>query len=84
MLIFAFIRSFILRKESVPVELFHEALRSENSGNFEAAVITYETALTEAEKTMFLTGLKQRISGKLKVLHTILDYRNSLRFIRQD
>jgi hypothetical protein len=68
---------------SIPVELFNEALRNENSGNFEAALITYKYALTEAEKTLFLSELKYKISGKLKVLHTIIDYRNSLRFIRQ-
>jgi len=83
-LILFFIRSFILRKESFPVELFNEALRNENSGNFEAAVITYESALSEANKTMFLAGLRYKIIGKLKVLHTILDYRKSLLFIRPE
>lgn len=83
-LLLLYIRSFILKKENFPVELFNEALRDENSGNFEAALITYKSALSEAEKTMFLTGLKYKIASKLKVLHTILDYRKSLLFIRQN
>ena len=82
-LIFIFIRAFILRKESFPVELFNEAQRNENNGDFEEAIISYESALTEAKKTVFLTELKYRIAGKLKVLNTILDYRKSLLFIRQ-
>jgi hypothetical protein len=84
MVVFFFIRSFILRKESFPVELFNEAQRNENNGHFEEAIITYETALSEAKKTVFLTELKHKIAGKLKVLHTILDYRKSLGFIRQE
>jgi len=79
-----FIRSFILRKGNFPVELFNEALKNENNGDFERAITGYKSALGEAEKTVFLTGLKYRIIGKLKVLHTILEYRNSIRFIRQD
>ncbi|TMI62761.1 MAG: hypothetical protein E6H07_15250 [Bacteroidetes bacterium] len=82
-LIFIFIRAFILRKESFPVELFNEAQRNENNGYFEEAIISYESALHEAKKTVFLTELKYRIAGKLKVLNTILDYRRSMLFIRQ-
>jgi len=72
-LIFFFIRSLILRKKSIPVILYVEALRNENSGHFEEAIATYENALME---------VKNKITEKLKVLHTIIEYRNSLRFVR--
>jgi hypothetical protein len=65
------------------VELFVQALRNENSGQFEAAVTTYENALNEVKKVMFHdNNLKKRIIDKLKVLHTIIEYKNSLRVTR--
>ena len=82
-IIILLIRSFILWKKNIPVELFVEALRNENNGDFEEAIITYETALTESKKTRFLrNSLENKIVAKLKVLHTIIDYKNNLRFIR--
>jgi hypothetical protein len=77
------IRFFILRKRNIPVGLFQEALRNENSGNFEEAVVTYENALHEVKKIRFPgTSLKKRITEKLKVLRTIIDYENSQHIIR--
>ena len=82
-LIFLFIRSFIVRKKSIPVALYVEALRNENSGHFEEALITYENALKEVEKEKFQqSSLKNKIVEKLKVLHTIIEYKNSLHFVR--
>jgi len=76
-------RTLILWKKSVPVELFVEALRNENNGNFEEAVITYETALSKSKKTwVFSNSLENKIIEKVKVLHTIIDYKNNLRFTR--
>lgn len=78
-----FIRSFIIRKRNIPVELFTEALRDENSGHFEAALRTYENALNEEKKIIFHTnGLKNRIADKLKVLHTIIEYKNNFHITR--
>jgi len=82
-LIILFIHSFILNKKNTQVQLFTEALRNENSGHFEEAIITYETALNEAKKIRFSnSSLKHRINEKLKVLHTIIEYKNNLRFTR--
>jgi hypothetical protein len=76
-------RTFILWKKSVPVELFVEALRNENNGNFEEAIITYETALNKSKKIRFFSNsLENKIIEKIKVLHTIIDYKNNLRFTR--
>jgi hypothetical protein len=82
-IIILLIRSFILWKKNIPVELFVEALRNENNGNFEEAVITYETALNKSKKIWFLSNsLENKIIEKIKVLHTIIDYKNNPRFIR--
>ena len=81
-LIIFLLRYFLLRKRDIPVELFVEALRNENSGQFEEAVITYENALDAVKKSRVHSYLKNKIIEKLKVLHTIIEYKNSLHFIR--
>ena len=81
-IIFLF-RRFGPRKKNVPVELFAEALRNENSGQFETALVTYERALNEVKKTRFQgNDLKGKILDKLKVLHTVIEYKNGFHFGR--
>jgi hypothetical protein len=70
------------RKKNIPVELFLEALRNENNGHFEEAVITYETALNEVSKIRFHGTLKNKIIQKLNLLHTVIEYKNNQHFIR--
>lgn len=82
LLVILLIRSFLLRNKKTPVELFVEALRNENSGHFEAAVITYETALNAVKKSRVHSYLKNIIIEKIKVLHIIIEYKNGLRFTR--
>lgn len=75
------IRFFILRKKNISEELFMEALKNENSGNFEKAIITYENALSEAKKVRFQrNNLKNKIIEKLKVLNTVIAYKNNFYF----
>jgi len=70
-------RRFFLNKKNVPDELFTEALRNENSGYFETAIVKYERALDEVKKTRFQdNSLKSKIVNKLKVLHTVIEYKN--------
>lgn len=75
--------SIILKRKSLPVRLFIEAQKNENDGHFEEAIVSYESALNEAKKIRFHGSLKNRISDKLKVLNTAIDYRNNIRFTRQ-
>jgi NurA-like 5'-3' nuclease len=77
------IRFLIGRKKDISVDFFVIALRNENNGYFEEAVASYEKALTEATKSRFHTILKNKIIEKLKVLHTVIEYKNNLRFVRQ-
>lgn len=77
LLITFMIRRFIVQKKNVPGELYAEALRNENSGFFEMAIDRYEKALSEASKTWYQdNNLKFKIIAKLKVLHTVIDYKN--------
>lgn len=82
-LIILLIRSLFLRKKSTPVKLYVEALRNENSGHFEKALVTYENAMKEVKKERFQdSSLRNKISDKLKVMHTLIEYKNSLHFTR--
>jgi hypothetical protein len=67
---------------NVSVELFAKALKNENSGHYEEAVIIYENALSEAKKNRFHNSLKHKIIEKLKLLHTCIEYKNDHRSIR--
>lgn len=71
------IRYFSSRKKNIPVQLYFAALKDENSGNFEEAIITYENALVEVKKIKFNNTLKNKIVEKLKLLHTVIDYNNN-------
>jgi len=81
-LIILLIRFLILRKKNISIELYIEALRNENNGHFETAVVTYETALNEVNKIRFHGTLKNKIIQKIKLLHTVVDYNNNVHFIR--
>lgn len=70
-------------KKNISIDLFNEALRNENNGLYEEAVINYESALNEVNKTRFHRTFRNKIIEKLKVLHTLIEYNNSVRIIRQ-
>lgn len=82
LLIASIVSSLFLKKKDVPAELFVEGLKYENSGHFEEAIINYENALHEVRKNRFQSNMKNRIIQKLKVLHTIIEYKKSFLFIR--
>lgn len=80
--IFILIRFFVMRKKNIAVELFAEALRKENSGDFEAAGEIYAKALNEVKKIRFHRKMEVKIIQKIKILHTVIAYNNSLHFTR--
>ena len=70
-LILRFLR---LKKKNTPVRLFSQALKNENNGHFEEAVITYGYALAEVKKIRFHKELESKIIEKLKVLNMMIEY----------
>lgn len=76
-------RSLLSPKKNISVDLFNEGLRNENNGLYEEAVINYENALMEVKKTRFHSTFKNKIIEKLKILHSLIEYNNSVRIIRQ-
>ncbi len=74
---------FLIHKKNKPEEFFSEALRNENSGYFEEAINNYQSALDEEMKSRFQNnGLKNKITEKIKILHTNIDYKNSMHIVR--
>jgi hypothetical protein len=82
-LISTIISSLFLKKKNLPVELFVEGLKYENNGHFDEAIINYENALSEVRKNRFHGDLKNKIIQKLKVLHTIIEYKKNIQFTRK-
>ena len=70
------------KRKNIPVRLFAQALKNENSGHFEEAVINYQNALDEVKKVRFHGDLENRIVAKLKVLNTVIAYTNNSHFVR--
>jgi hypothetical protein len=80
-LLFLMLRSYFLRKKNLPGALFAEALRNENSGEYEQAIITYTNALQEVKKARFRDShLKNMILEKLKVLNTAIEYQKNFHY----
>jgi hypothetical protein len=72
------IGSLFLKKKNLPVDLFVEGLKYENDGHYDEALINYENALTEVKKSKLHNNLENKIIQKLKVLHTIIEYKKML------
>ena len=78
LIIIVLVRLLAPRKKNAPGELFAEALRNENRGDYEAALTAYENALNEVKKNRFYSSsMKNKIVEKLKVLNTVIDYKNN-------
>lgn len=69
-----FIDSFRRRKSGSSVGLYMEALKNENNGQLEEAVILYESAFAEAKKNGLNTSFENKILEKLRLLHTVIAY----------
>lgn len=74
------VRLYFSRKRSLPVQLYMAALKNENSGELEAAIGIYNNALNEAKKLRGQGDLETRIIEKLKLLNTVIAYRNAFQF----
>jgi hypothetical protein len=75
-------RAFSQWNSPIGIGLYIEALRDENNGHFEEAITAYETVLVQCKKIRFQGVFRDKIIGKVKLLHTIIDYNKSARFVR--
>lgn len=74
------LRSYFFANRKIFNGLYAAALRHENDGELVEAIEGYENALQEADKSSYNNQLKSRIKAKVKLLHTIIAYHNSLRY----
>lgn len=68
------LKTVIQKKRPSSFSLYVKALKDENSGNLEEALVSYRIAYEEAAKTRFQEDMKQRILKKMKVLHSMKGY----------
>ena len=74
---FILARLLLKRKKDASSELYAAALKKENNGNYAEALVMYEMAYKEIKSSRFQTEFKEKIVGKLKVLHTIIAYQDT-------
>jgi len=79
LLVIASVRAFNHRKSLMPVGLYAQALRDENSGRYEEAITGYEVILTQCSRIRFQRAFKNKIIRKVKLLHSIVNYNNSFK-----
>jgi len=79
---FLLLRYFIQKRFSSTTQLYNKALRVENLGNYEEALLSYENALKEVKKFKFNRRLENKIVDKISVLRTTSDYLASQKFVR--
>jgi hypothetical protein len=68
------VRRLTRKRRNTPDMLLAEALRYENNGVYDKAVISYQAALEKIKKIRSQRMLQSKISQKLKVLHTLMEY----------
>ncbi len=61
-------------KKNAHTELYREGLRNENDGQFAKALQNYEDALSEIRKLKLDNKFGIRISGRIKILRTYIEY----------
>jgi Na+/H+-dicarboxylate symporter len=80
-LIALLMRYFLLPKRNAADGLFAQALKNENSGHYEQALLTYESVLDQIKRNRFNAIPQSKVIQKLKVLHTIIEYRKNFHLI---
>lgn len=63
--------------------MFNKAQIMENNGQYEEAVTAYENALSEANKVKSGSRLKSKIIARIKMLHTVIEYNKTMRYVRR-
>ena len=67
-------RTAIAARSDNSEQLYTEALKNENSGKLEDALVIYENAFAAAKKIRRNPSFKDKIAAKLQLLHTVIEY----------
>lgn len=65
---------FIFHKKNRPTDLYSEGVRNENDGRYNLALHNYEDALSEIRKLNINNKFGEKISQRIKILRTTIDY----------
>jgi hypothetical protein len=84
LLIIFLVRLFIYKKQNIPARSYSAALQNENNGDYEKALINYEIALSEINKSKHNNTLRIKIIEKIKVLHTVVQYEKNLFYLNKN
>ena len=66
-------------KKNSHTELYSEGLHNENDGHYDLALHNYENALSEIKKIKLDKKFYDKISQKIKILQTTIDYEKNFR-----
>jgi hypothetical protein len=69
-----FVIFYTAHKKNIHTELYMEGIRNENNGLYKTALNNYEEALIEIRKHKMPNKLGRKITEKIKMLHTIIEY----------
>lgn len=66
-------------KREVHTTSYNEGLRNENDGHYDLALHNYETALRQIVKSRPGKKIIEKISHRIRILRTIIDYEKNFR-----
>lgn len=69
----------VLRTQNGRTGLYCEGIRNENDGRYNLAIHNYEDALNETRKPWMKKNLIKKITGRIKILRTTIEYEKNFR-----
>jgi hypothetical protein len=76
------IRFLVSYQSNIPTAFFIAAIKEENNGRYEEALVNYQSALDELERSHDFGSMKYRVIEKKKLMYTIIAYKKNSRFVR--
>jgi hypothetical protein len=77
------IRLLVGYQSNISTAFFIEAIKEENNGRYEEALVNYQSALDELERIHDHSSMKYRVIEKKKLMYTIIEYKKNSSFVRQ-
>ena len=69
----------LYRRKNSHTELYSEGLHNENNGDYDLALHNYEEALNEMKKAKPDNRFYNKITQKIKILRTLVEYEKNFR-----
>jgi hypothetical protein len=72
------IHAIFIAKANIPIKLFLQGIKRENEGHLEEAALIYFSAYKEFKKIRSHSKLTHAITGKLRLLSSVMDEKRAL------